>query len=192
MHSYNDAYAYKLFGLLKKSQINFISNPLINITLQGRFDSYPKRRGLTRIKELWQAGINVSLGHDDIMDPWYSFGTGNMLQVAQMAMHAGHMTGRSEAMACIDMITHHSARTMQIESMYGIVVGKPASMILVDADDKWDLLRRMPVARCVISRGQVLAETKPQESLVRWNAHSGLGDGNDEPNAPSRIDFRIS
>jgi cytosine deaminase len=169
MHSYNGAYTYKLFGLLKKANINFIANPLINITLQGRFDTYPKRRGLTRIKELWQAGINVSLGHDDIMDPWYSLGTGNMLQVAHMAVHAAHMTGRREVVECVEMVSTRSAVTLQIEDQYGIEVGKPASFILVDADDKWDLMRRLPPCRYVFSHGRLVSETQPARSLVHWD-----------------------
>ena len=91
--SYNDAYALKLMGVLRRSRINFIANPLINITLQGRTDTYPKRRGVTRVKELWQSGLNVSLGHDCIQDPWYSLGTGNLLSVAEMAVHVCQMTG---------------------------------------------------------------------------------------------------
>ncbi|MFM7326608.1 MAG: amidohydrolase family protein, partial [Nodosilinea sp.] len=94
--SYNNAYALKLMGLLERARINLVANPLINITLQGRTDSYPKRRGLTRVKELWQRGLNVSLGHDCIQDPWYSLGTGNMLTVAAMALHLCQMTGREE------------------------------------------------------------------------------------------------
>ncbi|EJY55406.1 phenylacetic acid degradation B [Alicyclobacillus hesperidum URH17-3-68] len=186
MGSYNDAYAYKLFGLLRKADIHFIANPLINITLQGRFDSYPKRRGFTRVKELWQAGINVCLGHDDIMDPWYSFGTGSMLQVAHMAMHVGQMTGRQEAMACVDMVTYRSAKTLQIEDRYGIEVGKPASLLLVDADDKWDLLRRMPPAELVMSHGMVVAKTDPVKRRVYWTSRDGVvGEGG------YGVDFRM-
>lgn len=168
MHSYNGAYTYKLFGLLKKANINFVANPLINITLQGRFDEYPKRRGLTRIKELWQEGINVCLGHDDMMDPWYSLGTGNMLQVAHMAVHAAHMTGRTEVIECINMVTNRSAKTLQIEEQYGIEVGKPASLIILDADDKWDLMRRMVPCRYVISNGEVISETLPATTFHYW------------------------
>ena len=105
--SYNNAYALKLMGLLKRSAINFVSNPLINITLQGRTDTYPKRRGITRVKELWQAGLNVSLGHDCIQDPWYSLGTGNLLDVANMAVHGCQMTGMDEIRACYEMATNN-------------------------------------------------------------------------------------
>ncbi|NJO21461.1 MAG: cytosine deaminase, partial [Spirulinaceae cyanobacterium RM2_2_10] len=109
--SYNNAYAYKLMGFLQRSRLNFIANPLINITLQGRTDTYPKRRGVTRVKELWQAGLNVSLGHDCVQDPWYRFGTGNMLDVAHMAVHVCQMTGGAETEACFDMVTHQGAQT---------------------------------------------------------------------------------
>jgi cytosine/creatinine deaminase len=121
--SYNNAYAFKLMGILQKSHINFIANPLINITLQGRADTYPKRRGVTRVKELWQHGLNVSLGHDCVQDPWYSLGTGNMLDVAHMAVHVCQMTGMSEIAACFDMVTESGAKTLNfVDKSYGINV----------------------------------------------------------------------
>jgi cytosine deaminase len=148
--SYNNAYATKLMGLLKRSQINFIANPLINITLQGRSDTYPKRRGITRVKELWQNGLNVSLGHDCVCDPWYGLGTGNMLDVAYMALHVCQMTGVEEINACYDMITHHGAKTLKVEDNYGLEPGKPANLIIFDAESKFDILRRRPPVRYVI------------------------------------------
>ncbi len=164
--SYNNAYAYKLMGLLERSQINFIANPLINITLQGRADTYPKRRGVTRVKELWQRGLNVSLGHDCIQDPWYSLGTGNMLDVAYMAVHVCQMTGMAEIDACYDMITGNGARTLQLEN-YGIEVGKPANLIVLDADSRYEAIRRRATVRHVISRGKLLAET--EAPVTKWN-----------------------
>ncbi|MFB2920387.1 cytosine deaminase [Aerosakkonema funiforme] len=158
--SYNNAYALKLMGLLMRSQINFIANPLINITLQGRTDTYPKRRGVTRVKELWQAGLNVSLGHDCIQDPWYSLGTGNMLEVAHMAVHVCQMTGMSEIDACFDMVTLHGAKTLHLEDSYGIEVGKPANLIVLDAESRYDAIRRRATVRYVISRGRLLAQTE--------------------------------
>ncbi|MBD2183618.1 cytosine deaminase [Planktothrix sp. FACHB-1355] len=158
--SYNNAYALKLMGLLMRSQINFIANPLINITLQGRTDTYPKRRGVTRVKELWQAGLNVSLGHDCIQDPWYSLGTGNMLEVAHMAVHICQMTGMSEIDACFDMVTLHGAKTLHLQDSYGIEVGKPANLIVLDADSRYDAIRRRATVRYVISRGRLLAQTE--------------------------------
>lgn len=166
MHSYNGAYTYKLFRLLQRAQINMVANPLINITLQGRFDDYPKRRGVTRVKELWQAGINVSLGHDDILDPWYGLGTGSMVQVAHMAVHTSHMTGMREIAETVEMVTTRAARTLQVEDQYGIAVDKPASFVLVAAEDAFDLIRRQPPCRYVISHGKVVAHTEPAQTKV--------------------------
>ncbi|MCL6547822.1 MAG: cytosine deaminase [Alicyclobacillus sp.] len=180
MHSYNNAYAFKLFGLLEKSGIQFIANPLVNITLQGRNDLYPKRRGLTRIKELLAAGVNVCLGHDDVMDPWYSLGTCNMLQVAHMAIHAGHMMGRSEVVQGVDMVTWRSARALLLDD-YGLEEGKQADFVLVDADDRWDLMRRMPPCRYVIRRGQVVAETPAAPARVWWEGREEVIDFRREP-----------
>jgi cytosine deaminase len=158
--SYNNAYAYKLLGFLRRTPINFIANPLINITLQGRTDTYPKRRGLTRVKELWQQGTNVSLGHDCVQDCWYSLGTGNMLDVAFMLVHVAQMTGRTEIDACYDMITWHGAKTLNLSEGYGVEVGKPANLIVLDAVDRYDAIRRRATVRYVISRGKLLASTE--------------------------------
>ncbi len=168
--SYNNAYALKLLGFLQRTQINFIANPLINITLQGRTDTYPKRRGVTRVKELWQQGRNVSLGHDCIQDPWYSLGTGNMLEVASMAVHICQMTGTSEIDACYEMVTQNGAKTLHIENQYGIEVGKPANLITLDADDRYDAIRRRAIVRFVISQGKLLAETQPPQTT--WKGAS--------------------
>ncbi|NJN03752.1 MAG: cytosine deaminase [Leptolyngbyaceae cyanobacterium SL_1_1] len=164
--SYNNAYALKLMGFLRRTQINFIANPLINITLQGRTDTYPKRRGVTRVKELWQAGQNVSLGHDCIQDPWYSLGTGNMLEVAWMAVHVCQMTGTDEIDACYDMVTGHGAQTLNLGDRYGLTVGRPANLIVLEASDRYDAIRRRPAVRTVIAQGQILAQTQP--ALTQW------------------------
>jgi cytosine deaminase len=164
--SYNNAYAFKLLGFLQRTQINFIANPLINITLQGRTDTYPKRRGVTRVKELWQQGMNVSLGHDCVQDPWYSLGTGNMLDVASMAVHVCQMTGLPEINACYDMVTRNGAKTLHIEDKYGIEVGKPANLIVLDAIDRYDAVRRRSTIRYVISQGKLLAQTEPPRT--KW------------------------
>ncbi len=160
--SYDNAYAFKLMGFLSKANINFVANPLINITLQGRYDAYPKRRGLTRVKELWQNGLNVSLGYDDIMDPWYPLGTGGMLQPAHMAVHACHMTGREEVVACFDMVTEGGARTLGLDG-YGLAEGSPADFVLVDAQDKWEAVRRLAQTTLVVKGGEVIAEARPAE-----------------------------
>jgi cytosine deaminase len=162
--SYNNAYAFKLMGFLQQAQINFIANPLINITLQGRTDSYPKRRGLTRVKELWQAGLNISLGHDCIQDPWYALGTGNLLDVAAMAVHVCQMTGRDEVNACYDMVTTHGAKTLNLDQAYGLAVDKPANLIVLEAADRYEAIRQRATVRYVISRGQLLAETAPPQT----------------------------
>jgi cytosine/creatinine deaminase len=163
--SYDNAYAFKLMGFLAKSGINFVANPVVNITLQGRYDTYPKRRGITRVKELWQNGLNVSLGYDDIMDPWYPLGTGNMLQPAHMAVHVCHMTGREEVMACFDMVTGNAARTLGLKH-YGIAEGNPANLVLVDAPDKWEAIRRLATTTLVVKDGEVISETSPSESRL--------------------------
>ena len=109
MHSYNGAYTSRLMRLLRMSGINFVANPLVNIHLQGRFDTYPKRRGITRVKELLAEGLNVCFGHDDVFDPWYPLGTANMLQVLHMGMHITQMMGYQELDEGLDLITTHSA-----------------------------------------------------------------------------------
>jgi cytosine/creatinine deaminase len=165
--SYNNAYANKLMGFLGRTSINFIANPLINITLQGRTDTYPKRRGITRVKELWQQGLNVSLGHDCIQDPWYSLGTGNMLDVAAMAVHVCQMTGMAEINACYDMVTWHGAKTLNISDRYGLEVGKPANLIVLDAQDRYDAIRRRATVSHVVSNGKRIAQTTaPQAQWV--------------------------
>lgn len=161
--SYNNAYAFKLLGFIRRSQINFVANPLVNITLQGRTDTYPKRRGVTRVKELWQQGQNVSLGHDDVRDPWYSLGTGNMLDVANMAVHACQMTGTPEIDACYNMVTWHGAKTLNVLDHYGVEVGKPANLIVLDADSRYEAIRRRATVQYVISRGKLLAHTVPPQ-----------------------------
>ncbi len=175
--SYDDAYAFKLMGFLRRAQLNFVANPLVNITLQGRMDTYPKRRGLTRVKELWQSGLNVSLGYDDVMDPWYSLGTGNMLQPAHMAVHACQMTGRTEVMACYDMVTQNAARTLGIEDRYGLVPGRPAEFLLVDAEDSWDAIRRLAPATLVVKGGRVIARTSPAQTNLLGEPVSFRRDG---------------
>jgi len=169
MGSYNDAYTSKLFRLLGMSEINFVSNPLVNIHLQGRFDSYPKRRGLTRVKELLEAGMNVCFGHDDIFDPWYPLGTGNMLQVLHMGIHASQLMGYEQIMNSIDLITTNSAKTMHIEGNYGIEVGKDANMIVLDGPDAYEVIRNQATVTYSIRKGQVISETRPSETSVNFD-----------------------
>lgn len=166
MGSYNDAYTYKLFRLLKLSDINFVSNPLVNIHLQGRFDTYPKRRGMTRVKELLEAGMNVCFGHDDIFDPWYPLGTGNMLQVLHMGIHASQLMGYEQIVNSIDLITVNSAKTLNIVDSYGIEKGKPANLIVLSAENEYEAIRRQAVVRYSIRNGRIISETKPSETTV--------------------------
>lgn len=158
--SYNDAYAYKLMGFLRRTNINFIANPLINITLQGRMDTYPKRRGLTRIKELWQNGVNVSLGQDCIYDPWYIFGTGSMIGVAYMTVHVSQMTGLREIDACFDMIAENGARSLHVLD-YGIEVGHAANLVVLPVQDGFNALRYQVIPTLVVSQGRVVARNQP-------------------------------
>lgn len=166
MGSYNDAYTAKLFRLLKMSNINFVSNPLINIHLQGRFDTYPKRRGLTRVKEIQAAGMNICFGHDDIFDPWYPLGTGNMLQVLHMGIHAAQLMGYEEIINSIDLVTKNSAKTIHIEEEYGIEAGKPANFIVLNADNEYDVIRKQAVVTHSYRNGKLIAGTKPAETMI--------------------------
>lgn len=166
MGSYNDAYTAKLFRLLKMSNINFVSNPLINIHLQGRFDTYPKRRGLTRVKEIQAAGMNICFGHDDIFDPWYPLGTGNMLQVLHMGIHAAQLMGYEEIINSIDLVTKNSAKTLHIEEEYGIEAGKPANFIVLNADNEYDVIRKQAVVTHSYRNGKLIAGTKPAETMI--------------------------
>lgn len=165
MGSYNDAYASRLFRVLRLSGINFVANPLVNIHLQGRFDSYPKRRGMTRVKELRKAGLNVCFGHDDVFDPWYPLGTANMLQVLHMGMHVGQMMGYPELNNGLDLITTNSARTLHLND-YGIQEGNSANCIILPADNGFDALRRQVPTRYSIRRGKILAETTLPETHI--------------------------
>ncbi|MEN4633942.1 cytosine deaminase [Pantoea agglomerans] len=176
MHSYNGAYTSRLFRLLKLSGINFVANPLVNIHLQGRFDTYPKRRGITRVKEMLEAEINVCFGHDDVFDPWYPLGTASMLQVLHMGLHVCQLMGYEQIDAGLDLITHNSAKTLQL-SGYGIQTGNDASLIILPAESGFDAVRRQVPVRYSLRRGTVVAETKPAESDIYWRERE-------------RIDFR--
>lgn len=176
MHSYNNAYASKLFRLLKLSGINFVANPLVNTHLQGRFDTYPKRRGITRVKELLENGINVCFGHDDIFDPWYPLGTGNLLQVLHMGLHVCQIMGYEQILAAIDLITANSARALNILPVYGLAEGKPANLIILPATDGYDAIRRQTPVRFSIRRGRLLAETKPSETTIQLGEQKVLID----------------
>ncbi|WP_062351238.1 cytosine deaminase [Bacillus kwashiorkori] len=169
MGSYNDSYANKLFRLLKLADINFVANPLVNIHLQGRFDSYPKRRGITRVKELLSAGLNVCFGHDDIFDPWYPLGTGNMLQVLFMGIHVSQLMGYEEIIQSIDLITTNSAKTLGLESHYGIEIGKPANFIILSANDEFDAIRKQASVLYSFRNGKLITKTTPSKTNIIVN-----------------------
>lgn len=177
MHSYNGAYASRLFRLLRMSGISFVANPLVNIHLQGRFDTYPKRRGITRVKEMLESGINVCFGHDDVFDPWYPMGTANMLQVLHMGLHVCQLMGYEQIDKGLDLITHHSARTLHIQDRYGIEVGKPANLVILPADSGFDAVRRQVPVRYSVRHGKVIAQTRPAATTLHL--------ASDEP-----VDFR--
>ena len=166
MHSYNGAYTYKLFRLLKMSKINFVANPLVNIHLQGRFDTYPKRRGITRVKEMIESNINVCFGHDDIFDPWYPLGTGNMLQVLHMGLHICQIMGYSQINNSLDLISYNSAKTLNIQNNYGIEVGKPGNMIILPAENGYDAIRRQVPVYYSIREGKVISHTTLNKTIV--------------------------
>jgi cytosine deaminase len=165
MHSYNGAYTSRLFRLLKMSGINFVANPLVNIHLQGRFDSYPKRRGITRVKEMLEAEINVCFGHDDVFDPWYPLGTANMLQVLHMGLHVCQLMGYGQIDDGLKLITSHSARTLHLTD-YGLTAGNSANLVILPADSGFDAVRRQTPVRYSIRQGTVIAETQPAETTL--------------------------
>ena len=168
MHSYNNAYAFKLQGLLLQAGVNIVANPFDNTVLQARFDTYPKRRGITRVKELLAAGVNVCLGHDSIMDPWYPLGKGDMLAAAQLAVHVCHMSGYAEMQRMFDTITVNSAKTFGIDEIYGLLPGRRADLIILDAHSVVDALRISPARLYVIKGGRIVAQTKPANSEIHY------------------------
>ncbi|MBE6031317.1 MAG: cytosine deaminase [Clostridiales bacterium] len=161
MHSYNNAYVNRLMRLLKMSKINFVSNPLVNTHLQGRVDTYPKRRGVTRVKELTAEGINVSFGHDDIFDPWYPLGNGNMRDVVFMGLHVTQMMGYDDIMNSYNFITNNAARTLYLGDRYGIAEGRPASFVVMDAKNYYDALNYNSPVLMSYKNGKKIAEATP-------------------------------
>ena len=168
MHSYNNAYVQRLMRLLKLSRINFVSNPLVNTHLQGRVDTYPKRRGVTRVRELTEAGINVSFGHDDIFDPWYPMGTGSLRDVVFMGLHVCQMMGYGDIMNSCKFISTNAAKTLHLGDSYGVREGNPASFIVLDAKNYYDALNRSAAVRLSCKNGRALAETEPAAARVRF------------------------
>ncbi|BDH44294.1 cytosine deaminase [Salmonella enterica subsp. enterica serovar Choleraesuis] len=168
MHSYNGAYTSRLFRLLALAEINFVANPLVNIHLQGRFDDYPKRRGITRVKELLGAGMNVCFGHDDVLDPWYPLGTGNMLQVLHMGLHVCQMMGQPDIENGLRLITENSARTLGLQE-YGIETGNAANLVILPAENGFEAVRRQVPVRWSIRHGRVIATTQLAQTWIKMD-----------------------
>ena len=158
MHSMDNYYVSKLLPLMAEAQISVVSNPLINITLQGRHDTYPKRRGMTRVPEIMAAGMTVAFGQDCCMDPWYSLGQGDMLEVASMGLHVAQMTSQSAMRQCFDAVTTNAARILHLDG-YGLDVGCHADMVLLQAGDPIEALRLRATRLMVWRRGQLVAQT---------------------------------
>ncbi|MDP3347702.1 MAG: amidohydrolase family protein [Hydrogenophaga sp.] len=160
MHSMDNYYVSKLIPLIAEAGVSAVANPLINITLQGRHDTYPKRRGMTRVPELMAAGITVAFGHDCVMDPWYSLGSGDMLEVAHMGLHVAQMTSQAGMRQCFDAVTTNAAKVMGLQG-YGIEAGKDASFVLLQAHDPIEAIRLRATRLKVWRKGQLLSETAP-------------------------------
>ncbi|MRV71228.1 amidohydrolase family protein [Duganella sp. FT92W] len=178
MHSMDNYYVSKLLPLMREAGVAAIANPLINITLQGRHDTYPKRRGMTRVPELLAAGIDVAFGHDCVMDPWYSLGSGDMLEVAHMGLHVAQMTGQDAMRACFTAVTDTPARILGLDG-YGLAPGCYADLVWLDAASPVEAIRLRAARRMVMRRGQVVSE------MPRTGATLHL------PGRPAGVDFRL-
>lgn len=165
MHSMDNYYVSKLMPLMREAGLHVVANPLINITVQGRHDSYPKRRGMTRVKELMAHNINVAMGHDCVMDPWYSLGSHDMLEVAHMGLHVAQMTGVQEMHQVFDAVTNNAAKVLNLQG-YGLSVGCAADMVILQASDPIDAIRRKATRLYVIRRGELIAQSEPTLSQL--------------------------
>jgi cytosine/creatinine deaminase len=165
MHSMDNYYVSKLLPLMREAGLHAIANPLINITLQGRHDTYPKRRGMTRVPEMLAAGINVGFGHDCVMDPWYSLGSADMLEVAAMGLHVAQMTSQAHMRACFDAVTVNNAQILGLDG-YGIAVGRHADFVLLQARDAVEAIRLRAPRLVVVRRGRVLARSAPAQAQL--------------------------
>jgi cytosine/creatinine deaminase len=176
MHSMDNYYVSKLLPLMEEAGVAAIANPLINITLQGRHDSYPKRRGMTRVPELLAAGIPVAFGHDCVMDPWYSLGSGDMLEVAHMGLHVAQMTSQEGMRACFAAVTETPARILGLEG-YGLAPGCRADLVLLQARDPVEAIRLRATRLLVLKAGQVVARSPAAVASLSL------------PGRPERVDF---
>ena len=178
MHSMDNYYVSKLLPLIAEAGVAAIANPLINITLQGRHDSYPKRRGMTRVPELMAAGVDVAFGHDCVMDPWYSLGSGDMLEVAHMGLHVAQMTGQEAMHRCFLAVTETPARILGLEG-YGLEPGCHADLVLLDAGSTVEAIRLRAARRLVLRRGVVISESPRAAATLNL------------PGRPAAVDFRL-
>jgi cytosine deaminase len=178
MHSMDNYYVSKLLPLIAEAGVHAVANPLINITLQGRHDTYPKRRGMTRVPELMDAGVNVAFGQDCVMDPWYSLGSGCMLEVAAMGLHVAQMTSQARMRACFDAVTVNAARVLGLPAD-GLVVGAPGDFVLLQARSPVEALRLRATRLLVVRRGQVLARTPASTATL------------DLPGRPAQVDWTL-
>ncbi len=178
MHSMDNYYVSKLIPLIAESGVSVIANPLINITLQGRHDTYPKRRGMTRVPELMAAGVNVAFGHDCVMDPWYGMGSADMLEVAHMGLHVAQMTSQKGIKACFEAVTGNAAKVMHLQG-YGLEVGCDASFVLLQARDTVEAIRLRANRLKVWKAGQPIATTEPGVTHLSTGVRRG------------QIDFQI-
>lgn len=168
MGSYDNAYCYKLFRLLKRSKINFISCPTESIHLQGRFDSYPKRRGLTRVPEIDRAGMNICFAQDSIRDPWYPVGNGNIIRILDAGLHICHMLGYEDLQRCLDFVSDNSAKTLCLGDQYGIEVGRPASFIIMPAKNDYEVVANQVKAVLSVRNGKIIMQRQQEQvSLLK-------------------------
>jgi cytosine deaminase len=178
MHSMDNYYVSKLIPLIAEAGVAAIANPLINITIQGRHDSYPKRRGMTRVPELMAAGVDVAFGHDCVLDPWYPLGSADMLEVAHMGLHVAQMTGQAAMRACFDAVTTTPARILGLEG-YGLAPGCHADFVLLEARDPVEAIRLRATRLAVVRRGKVIARTPSSAAAL------------DLPGRPATTSYRI-
>ena len=175
MHSMDNYYVSKLLPLLRESGVAAIANPLINITLQGRHDSYPKRRGMTRVPELLAAGVPVAFGQDCVLDPWYSLGSADMLEVAHMGLHVAQMTGQAGMRACFDLITNSPAQILGLDG-YGLAPGCHADLVWLDAGDVVEALRLRAGRRMVLRRGKIISQMPATRARLELPGRPGAAD----------------
>jgi len=167
MHSMDNSYASKLIALMAEAELSVIANPLINVTLQGRHDTYPKRRGVTRVPELMQAGLDVAFGQDCVLDPWYGLGSADMLEVAHMGLHLTQMTSQAGIQACFEAITRNPAKILGLEN-YGLERGCQANLVVLQAKTPMDAIRLRANRLAVIRQGRVIARTPERKALLNW------------------------